>query len=289
MVTGILTHSRRVLSTLLPKKQPAIPLFQRVVIELHSHCNRTCYFCSRESDTSGKRKTADNKSVVQFMSTERINMLVDELEAMGFTGYITFHHLSEAFLDKRLVEIARDARRRGMKPYIHTNGDVLRSDEALCREAAEIFAYIVVGLYDYKTEEEKQREKEFWSRRLRGTTVMFSLAEKVYARTHSPISSQMTAIRRTHPSAVCAEPLKYLVIHYNGDVACCCEDMHGELLRMNVFETNIKAVWYSARHARLIDALQAGNRKQFALCTKCTMGPSHYSSDPMQATKHYDR
>jgi radical SAM protein with 4Fe4S-binding SPASM domain len=223
------------------------------------------------------------------MPSERVVMLFNELGSMGFKGYITFHHLSEAFLDKRLIGIAKDARSRGMKPYIHTNGDVLRNDEALCREAAKVFEYMVLGLYDYETEDEKQREKEFWKTRLKGTTVMFSLAENVYVRTHSPRNSQMNAIaRRTHPHAVCAQPQAYLLIHYNGDVACCCEDMHGELLRMNIFETSIRKVWYSERHARMIRALQAGDRKQFALCTKCTMGPSHYSSDPMQATAHFD-
>ena len=177
-----------------------------------------------------------------------------------------------------------------MKPYVHTNGDALRNSEALCKEAAEVFEYIVVGLYDYQTEEEKQREKRFWKERLKGTQVMFSLAEKIYVRTHSPRNSRMEAIgRRSHADAVCAQPLTYLLIHYNGDVACCCEDMYGELLRMNIFETSIREVWYSERHAHLIKALQAGNRKQFALCTKCTMGPSHYSSDPLRDTQHLDK
>src|ERR1041384_5595683 len=120
MGSGILARSRRALSKLLPKQPPPIPLFQRVVIELQSHCNRSCYFCCRAADTSGKRKTADNISVVRFMPTERITLLLDELETMGFCGYITFHHLSEAFLDKRLMAVARDAKRRRMKPYIHT-------------------------------------------------------------------------------------------------------------------------------------------------------------------------
>jgi len=283
-------RARQLLSRLSLKSAPRIPLFQRVSIELQSHCNRTCYFCCRESDTTGKRKTADGKSVHQTMPSERVTKLLDELASMEFRGYITFHHLSEAFLDKRLIGIAEDARSRGMKPFVHTNGDVLRNSEALCRAAMEVFEYIVVGLYDYKTEEEKQREKDFWKQRLNGTNVMFSLAEKVYARTHSPRCAQMNRIiRQTHPNAVCSQPKIYLLVHYNGDVACCCEDMHGELLSMNVFETSLREVWYSERHARLIEALQAGNRKQFALCTKCTMGPSYYSSSPMHATNHLDR
>src|SRR5262249_18707440 len=92
----------------------ALPLFQRVLVELQSHCNRSCYFCCRESDIRGKRKFADGTSVQQAMPTEKVMSLLDELQALGFTGYITFHQLSEAFLDKRLMEVARAARARGM-------------------------------------------------------------------------------------------------------------------------------------------------------------------------------
>jgi MoaA/NifB/PqqE/SkfB family radical SAM enzyme len=176
---------KRVLRPLRLWPAPRIPLFQRVVIELQSHCNRDCYFCCRESDTTGKRKHADGSSVKEAMPTEKVLALLDELQELRFTGYITFHQLSEAFLDKRLLTVAQDARGRGMRPYVHTNGDVLRNNEAMCRQAAEIFEYIVVGLYDYTSPQEKAAEQDFWKARLSGTDVRFSLAEKAYVRTHS--------------------------------------------------------------------------------------------------------
>jgi MoaA/NifB/PqqE/SkfB family radical SAM enzyme len=135
-------------------------LFQRVVIELQSNCNRDCYFCCRQSDTSGKRRTSAGNKVSKSMPTEIVMKLLDELESLSFKGYITFHHLSEAFLDERLIQIATDARTRGMRPYVHTNGDVLRNDEELCKKSAEVFEYVVVGLYDYKNQEEKEDQKE---------------------------------------------------------------------------------------------------------------------------------
>ena len=280
---------RKILRWVQLRHRPLIPLFQRAVIELQSHCNRDCHFCCRESDTSGKRKTADGESVRQSMPSEKVMTLFDELESLGFKGYITFHHLSEAFLDSRLIEMAREAKRRGMRPYVHTNGDVLRDDEQLCKETADVFEYVVVGLYDYTTEEERDSQKEFWQKRLLGTRVMFSLVENVYVRTHSADSNQMNSLERTtYPTAICTEPQKYLLIHYNGDVCCCCEDMYGELLRFNIFETSIRDIWFSERHAQVIHTLLAGERKEFDLCAKCTMGPNRYSRDPMQATKHYD-
>ena len=278
------------LQRVLSKPIAPVPLFQRVVLELQSHCNRDCFFCCRESDTTGKRKLEDGTSVRQYMPTEKVTSLLDELEELGFTGYITFHQLSEAFLDKRLLAIAGEAAKRGMRPYVHTNGDVLRDNENMCRAAAEVFKYIVVGLYDYQTESEKLAEKEFWKERLHGTRVLFSLVENVYTRTHSADNEHMQLIvRQTHPTATCAEPRKYLLIHYNGDICCCCEDMYGGLLKANVFESSIKQIWDSARHREIVENLRFGNRRKYDLCAKCTMGPNHYSADPLQAIQHYDR
>jgi MoaA/NifB/PqqE/SkfB family radical SAM enzyme len=266
-----------------------IPLFQRCVIELQSHCNRDCFFCCRLSDRTGKRKTAAGDSVRQSMPTEKVIGILDELEAMDFKGYITFHHLSEAFLDTRLIEVATEAKRRGMRPYIHTNGDVLRVNEALCKRTADVFEYVVLGLYDYNNKEEKAAEKEFWKTRLGGTQLMFSLVENAYRRTHSSDGPEMAAIpKMTFPTAVCANPQKLLLIHYNGDVCCCCEDMHGELLKVNIFEKSIREIWYSIEHQQLIKDLQAGERGKYDLCSRCTMGPNNYSEDPMLDTVHFD-
>ena len=152
-----------------------------------------------------------------------------------------------------------------------------------------MFEYIVVGLYDYTNENEKEAEKAFWRERLAGTRVLFSLIENAYVRTHSATNAQMgSLVRHTHPKSVCAEPQKYLLIHYNGDYCCCCEDMYGELLQANAFETSIKNVWRSKRHIEVVDALRFGNREKYDLCRRCPMGSNGYSDDPLQAISHYD-
>ena len=290
MISQALLRARKTLDALTQRDASHIPLFQRVVIELQSHCNRDCFFCCRESDRLGKRKAADGTSIRQSLPTEKVLALLDELEALQFRGHITFHQLSEAFLDKRLMPVAREAKRRGMRPYVHTNGDVLRNEESLCREAVEVFEYIVVGLYDYANDGEKNAEKEFWKRRLQGTEVLFSLVENVYLRTHAPDNDKMSGlVRRSYPIGPCAQPRTYLLIHYDGDACCCCEDMYGELLQHNVFEMSIRDIWNSERHFEVIRALRTGDRGAFDLCANCTMGPNRYSRDPRRAIRHYDR
>ena len=118
----------------VPHSTTRIPLFERLLIESESNCNRSCWFCPRTYDQSGKYLDAAGKSLLTQMSTEKILELLDQARALGFTGSVGFHHYSEPLLDKRTIMLAREARTRGMKPDLHTNGDVLKHDDALCKE-----------------------------------------------------------------------------------------------------------------------------------------------------------
>ncbi len=136
-----------------------IPLFQRLMIETQSHCNRSCWFCPRTFDTSGAYLAADGSSVMESMPTERVIDLLDQAQAMGFREHVAFYHYSEPLLDKRNCHFAREGRKRGMHPYLHTNGDVLESNDALCEEVQDVYERIVIGLYDYRTDAELRRPK----------------------------------------------------------------------------------------------------------------------------------
>ena len=60
--------------------------------------------------------------------------------------------------------LAHEARKRGMKPDLHTNGDVLKHDDRLCDEVKKIYGLVVVGLYDYKTNEELEEAQAILAR-----------------------------------------------------------------------------------------------------------------------------
>jgi MoaA/NifB/PqqE/SkfB family radical SAM enzyme len=137
-----------------------IPLFERLQIESQSNCNRSCWFCPRTYDRSGKYLDAEGAAVFNGMPTEKIINLLDQAQALGFRGRVAFYHYSEPLLDERNVMLAREARKRGMRPYLHTNGDVLRRNDQLCKEVKQIYEFIVVGLYDYRTNEELEENEQ---------------------------------------------------------------------------------------------------------------------------------
>jgi radical SAM protein with 4Fe4S-binding SPASM domain len=244
------------------------PLFQKLLIELQSNCNRNCFFCNRPGDTSGKRFKNKKRVIQKMPSTEVVSLLVQAYN-LGFRGHVAFHHMSEAFLDDRIIQFAKFAKILDMHPYAHSNGDRLKKDKLLCREAAKVFEYMVIGLYDYKNKKERREQEEFWKNRLKWTKVKFSYVGKTYPRAYTKEAKKIT-----YPNSVCSRPFVRLIVHYDGGVALCCEDMEEKFKLGNAFETSIKDIWFSEKHVKIVKNLNIGGRQLYPLCKSCPIKPN---------------
>lgn len=264
-------------------RERSIPLFERLQIESQSNCNRECWFCPRTHDRSGRYLDASGGSVLARMPTARILDILDQARALGFRGRVGFHHYSEPLLDKRNVTLARAARERGMEPYLHTNGDVLRRNDALCAEVVEVYRIVVVGLYDYHTEDELEEAKAYWRARLAGVDPKFSPIGPDGSRgPHSigvpralvPTDPRMSVPDLVFPNAPCHRPMIRLIIQYDGTMCHCCEDTHGVFGLGDVQSSTLEELWYSERHVRIVEDLVAGRRSDHALCRNCPLPPT---------------
>ena len=262
---------------------PAIPLFERLQVESQAHCNRACWFCPRTFDRSGKYLDGAGRAVPGQMPTETILGILDQARALGFQGEVGFHHYSEPLLDRRNVMLAREARGRGLHPYLHTNGDVLRHDDRLCRDVVEVYARIVVGLYDYTTDEERAEAERYWERRLAGARLEFSPIGVAGIRSgHSigipralvPTDSRMAVPDLTFGHAPCHRPLLRMIIQHDGEMANCCEDTRGAFGLGNVHRSSLAELWLSPRHVLIVEDLIAGRRDRYALCRQCPLSPT---------------
>jgi len=266
----------------------AIPLFERLLIESQSNCNRSCWFCPRTYDRSGKYIDAGGKSVLNQMSTEKIIDLLDQAQALGFKGGIGFHHYSEPLLDNRNIILAQEARRRGMKPDLHTNGDVLKTNDALCEEVKKVYGLVVVGLYDYRTNQELEDMKRYWLARLSGVKIEFSPIGLASGRSaHSigipralvPTDPRMSTPDLTFANAPCHRPLIRMIIQHDGEVANCCEDTHGAFKLGNVYQCSLEELWFSKQHVQVVEDLIAGQRQKYHLCLNCPLPPTGPARD----------
>ncbi len=265
-----------------------IPLFERLEIESQSNCNRSCWFCPRTYDRSGKYLDETGKSVIYQMPTEKIFDLLDQAQGMGFKGRVGFHHYSEPLLDERNIMLAQQARKREMKPYLHTNGDMLKRDNALCEEVKKVYGLIVVGLYDYETNEELEEMKRYWHDRLAGANLKFSSIGTLGARSADsmgipkplvPTDPRMAIPDLTFANAPCHRPLIRMIIQYDGEMANCCEDTSGAFNLGNVYDNLLAKLWYSKHHIQVVQDLIAGRREKYGLCRKCPQSPTGPSPD----------
>jgi radical SAM protein with 4Fe4S-binding SPASM domain len=260
-----------------------IPLFERLLIESQSNCNRSCWFCPRTYDRTGKYLDALGHSILQQMPTDKIIDLLNQAQALKFRGYVAFHHYSEPLLDKRSIKLAREAKMRGMLPYLHTNGDVLRHDDGLCAEVKDLYEYIAVGLYDYETNEELEEAKRYWQTKLAGANLKFSAiglsgARSAYStgipRALVPPDTRMLGPDLTYVNAPCHRPLIRMIVQYDGTVANCCEDTFGSFKLGNAYEKSLEELWFSDRHVEIVKDLVTGARAKYHLCVNCPLSPT---------------
>jgi radical SAM protein with 4Fe4S-binding SPASM domain len=260
-----------------------LPFFERLQIESQAFCNRACWFCPRTYDRSGHYLDAAGKPAFHRMATETILDVLDQAAALGFRGRVGFHHYSEPLLDPRNVELAREASRRGMMPYLHTNGDALKSNDRLCQDVAQVYGLIVVGLYDYRTNDDLESEKRWWRQRLPGANVQFSAIGRDGAgRAFSlaipkalvPTDPRIATPDLTYSNAPCHRPLIRMIIRHDGGVSNCCEDTSGAFDLGSIHERSLEELWWSGRHVTVVTDLIAGHRERYALCRTCPMAPT---------------
>jgi sulfatase maturation enzyme AslB (radical SAM superfamily) len=261
----------------------SIPLFERLLIESQSNCNRSCWFCPRTYDRTGKYLDGMGEPVLKQMPTDKILDLLDQAQALKFREYVGFHHYSEPLLDKRSISLAQEAKRRGMRPYLHTNGDVLKRDDELCMKVKDLYEYIAVGLYDYETNQELEEAKQYWRIRLAGANLKFSPIGLSGTRSaHStgipralvPPDARMLGPDLTYANAPCHRPLIRMIVQYDGTVANCCEDTFGAFELGSAYEQSLEELWFSERHVEIVKGLVAGAREKYSLCLKCPLPPT---------------
>ena len=260
-----------------------IPLFERLQIESQALCNRDCWFCPRTHDRSGAYLDGRGQAVSGALSTEKILDLLDQAAALGFRGPVGFYSYSEPLLDKRHLLLARHAAQRGMRPQLHTNGDVLQERPELVEEVRSVYRELTIGLYDYESNEELERTMETWRARFPGVQLAFSYIGRGAARRARSIGTARALTpsdgRYAFPDLVyrnapCHRPGLRMIVRYDGQMCLCCEDLRADFELGNVHDSTLEELWYSDRHVGMIEQLAKGRRDAYALCSVCPMSPT---------------
>lgn len=111
-----------------------------IEIEVHSFCNRTCWFCPNV--------LIDRRTETFRLDEDVYLRLLDDLKGIGYDGAFTFSRYCEPFGDDVFYERVRQAARALVGACIHTNtnGDYL-NDETLVRAYDAGLRRMYVQLY----------------------------------------------------------------------------------------------------------------------------------------------
>jgi len=234
-------------------------LFDSILVETYSGCNRSCSFCFQSEDFSERKNGR--------MPLASIYKIVDELKVLNYAGRISFHFFGEPLLDKRLPKIV-DYTRKSL-PFCQirfsTNGDYLTEDKLLELISAGMD---VLTVTNYETISNKKLE--LLSKKYKKYIIYRNLLD-----TSKEIRSRsdMRMHDVNHKAMLpCYRPKNQLVINWEGDSVLCCNDFYKKYSFGNVKNDTIENIW---NHKKLIsmrrELSKAGGRKSYKFCENCDL------------------
>lgn len=234
-----------------------IKLFEKLLIETHSACNRRCVTCLRQNHPH-----AGIRREYLELPGEIVKGLVDEAQDLRFKGPVGFHWFNEPLLDSRIPSFVRYAKDRGLYTYIITNGDLLTHELASQLDGA--LDEIHVSLYD---PENREAVKECFRQLFVKTRVKFWGG---HLTTHLSPRQDLKALIQKYAERPCWNPRYRMIVSYTGDMALCCEDIACSWDLGNVRDHSLKDLWFNFRHKKILEVLnQPGGRHAYAYCETC--------------------
>lgn len=252
----------------MPKK---IPLWFVFSLETQSSCNLRCPNCMRNTEPTRSR-FRNGEPIKEEMPTERVHDLINQASELGYRGGIVFSYYSEPTCEPRLVSFVKYAKKKGVLPWIISNG-VLLTDE-LCKQLDGIVDRVGIGLAN-TSKDGRRKPPEFWRTRFPKTRKLNITTEgykpsKWWPTHFFPQTERLQAAIRKNINTPCHIPRKYLIIQYDGEMSLCCDDLSHVWNLGNAFEKSLEELWWSEKHVEILKTLSvAGGRLKYPYCRIC--------------------
>jgi radical SAM protein with 4Fe4S-binding SPASM domain len=235
------------------------PIFNLIIIQTTSQCNRTCNVCNNELE-------ADNKSTI--MSDVIFQKIINELVHINYRGKVSLFQANEPFTDRKLVNRIDYLVEKLPNAFHHmaTNGD-LATEEKLLRIANKLNR---LDLYSYDKEALKRNEKYFTYLKSHSSKAFIDHIDCV----HESESMNQGNIKQTQSSpkqkyAFCEHVFQTMMINPSGEALTCCHDLSQVNKLGNVKDESLLEIWYSPQYSYVRENLSKGNRSISGLCEQC--------------------
>jgi len=266
-------------------------LFTRIQIQTVSWCNRSCAFCP-----SGKFPVDK-----VFMPLEVYHRIIQQLQALNYTGRISPYLMNESLLDRRLPDLIAYTREHCPESWIavNTNGDAL-SEKLLARLFDAGLNSLDVNAYDSPEQHTEHlalvnrfvaqrgdimlrtsysnsffqgeniprstklincRDMSFWEPRFLAKIATPDLSNRSG---NVPDSRQVR-----EPLALgCPRPWQQMYVNHRGEAVLCCNDWRFEVIMGDTAQATLAEIWQNDKYQHYRHHLQHNNRAM-PLCATC--------------------
>jgi radical SAM protein with 4Fe4S-binding SPASM domain len=267
-------------------------ILQRIVIENHNYCNRSCQFCPNSLH--------DRKSWIEYMEYSCFKKIIQELKLYEYNNSIMFGRYHEPLADSVVfnrIQYIRKELGQKVRISLNTNADFLSNNNVgLLRDSGlddmKIMAYLPNGM-KYTTEAAISRCLSIAKRvgfevelktSIEGRLIIYQVissemdisihAENYgytgYGSDRAGAVKSLSLIDRCEP---CFAPYFEVNIDFDGSVLPCCNfvstySKHREYILGNIKESSITSIYNSAEAREFRKRVSDGGSFPLA-CAKC--------------------
>lgn len=214
-------------------------LFGHIEIETYNRCNGGCSFCP---------VSAQNESRLEAKMPELLfKKIIDELAVLKYKGRISLFSNNEPFLDERIIEFHRYARKKlpNARMHLYTNGTLLSVEDF--KEIIECLDELIIDNYNQNLELIPQVKKivEYCEKtgvyNDKVTVVLRKIDEVLTSRGGD--APNRNSIELFYQET-CMLPFRELIIRPDGKVSLCCNDPLGKYSLGDVNTQSLYEIWY---------------------------------------------
>ena len=247
-----------------------IPMPSEIEISESGTCNRKCSFCPRSAP--------DYKDIKEFIPTELIVKLSEDLAQYNYSGTLRFSGFVEPLLDKNIYNLLNICRTNLPKINIEivTNGDVL-SITRLKKLFTSGLSKLLISVYDgpedaFKLDEmckkaDLSNNQYFIRHRYLPQSQDFGITLSNRSGMMENTEFKIPKLEKTL-DAPCYYPSYTFFLDYNGDVLMCPHDWGKKNILGNLNNQSFKDIWLSDKYMEARQKLNNSDRS-ISPCNVC--------------------
>ncbi|SDD80618.1 radical SAM/SPASM domain-containing protein [Sporomusa acidovorans] len=240
------------------------PLFTVIEIETLNRCNNTCSFCP-------VNKHADTREY-KAMDQELFVAILEQLQALRYTGTVHLYSNNEPFLDNRIIDFAKLTKEYvpQARLKIFTNGTLLTLDKF--KAIIQYLDRIVIDNYNDDLQLIPTIETIY--QHAKNNSVYNDKVRIRLRKIHDVLSTRGGQAPNRASEEIsslpfgCLLPFRQMIVRPDGKISQCCNDALGKITMGDLTRESIAAIWQNSKYLALREQITQG-RAGLPLCDNC--------------------